>query len=84
MRARQIDTTLRYELLNTTVAKLDASTTCAQIVFDSDVAYLVLMVFFSVSTGYIGTICMMFAPKILPEGQAQVRRLVKNNKQKIG
>ena len=43
------------------------------IVFDSDAAYLVLMVAFSVSTGYVGTICMMFAPKTMPEGQSQVR-----------
>ena len=39
--------------------------------FYSDWAYIGLMALFSVSSGYIGTIIMMFAPKLLPEGQAQ-------------
>ncbi len=43
-----------------------------QVLFPYDAVYLVLMILFSVSTGYIGTICMMFAPKVLPEGEAQV------------
>ena len=41
------------------------------VVFESDTAYLILMVLFSVSSGYIGSACMMFAPKMLPPGQSQ-------------
>ena len=41
------------------------------VVFDSDAVYLVLIVLFSLSSGYIGSACMMFAPKMLPPGQQQ-------------
>ena len=39
--------------------------------FFSDWAYLGFMLLFSLSNGYIGSICMIFAPKTLPEGPAQ-------------
>lgn len=42
-----------------------------QVHFYSDTAYLVLMVLFSISNGYIGSICMMFAPKMLSTGPEQ-------------
>jgi len=35
-----------------------------KVVFDSDAAFLLLMCIFSVSGGYLGTIIMMFAPKV--------------------
>jgi equilibrative nucleoside transporter 1/2/3 len=34
-------------------------------VFDSDVYYIVFMIFFSISNGYVGTIAMMFGPKVV-------------------
>jgi len=48
------------------------------VVFESDTAYLILMVLFSVSNGYMGNICLSFAPKMLrtPEEQGQAASLI--------
>lgn len=39
----------------------------------SDTAYLIFMVFFSVSNGYIGSIAMMYGPKMLQSAENQGR-----------
>lgn len=37
----------------------------------SDAAYAVGMVLFGWSSGHIGTLCMMFGPKLLPDPELQ-------------
>ena len=46
--------------------------------FFSDTAYIIFMVIFSVTNGYIGTIVMMFGPKMLenPQDQGQAASLL--------
>ena len=44
-----------------------------QVAIYSDTAYLLFMVFFSVSNGYIGSIGMMYGPKMLQSGEDQGR-----------
>lgn len=41
------------------------------VLFRSDIAFIVLIVLFSVSNGYVGNIAMMYAPKVLPDSQSQ-------------
>jgi len=41
------------------------------VVFDNDFIYLLIMLTFSLSTGYVGAICMMFAPKALKTPEEQ-------------
>ena len=40
---------------------------------ESDTAYLVFMVIFAISNGYIGGIALMFGPKVLENGVDQGR-----------
>lgn len=35
----------------------------SQVLFESDTVYIILMILFSVSNGYVGSICMMNAPQ---------------------
>jgi equilibrative nucleoside transporter 1/2/3 len=41
------------------------------VVFESDTAYILIMAAFSLSNGYIGSICMMSAPQTVREAEAQ-------------
>jgi len=41
------------------------------ILFESDVAYIVIMALFSISNGYVGTICMMSGPQTVRPEEAQ-------------
>jgi len=41
------------------------------VVFESDTAYILIMAAFSVSNGYVGSICMMSAPQTVREAEAQ-------------
>jgi len=43
------------------------------VAIDSDVAYLIFMIIFSISNGYIGSVVMMFGPKMLQSGEDQGR-----------
>ena len=40
--------------------------------FESDTAYIIIMVLFSVSNGYLASICMMSAPKICHPDDQQI------------
>jgi len=44
----------------------------------SDVAYIIIMALFSISNGYVGSICMMSAPQIVrsEEGQTAASLMV--------
>ena len=44
-----------------------------QVYIPSDTAYLIFMVVFSISNGYIGSIAMMYGPKMLQNGVDQGR-----------
>ena len=44
-----------------------------QVLIDSDAAYLIFMIIFSISNGYIGSVVMMFGPKMLQSGEDQGR-----------
>lgn len=41
------------------------------VVFDSDVYPVVLNVLFSVSNGYLASLCMMYGPERAPEGMME-------------
>jgi len=43
------------------------------VLIDSDAAYLIFMIIFSISNGYIGSVVMMFGPKMLQSGEDQGR-----------
>jgi len=45
----------------------------SDVYFKSDTVYIVLMVLFSVSNGYIQSICLMFGPKVLSTPKEQSR-----------
>jgi len=45
--------------------------TLVPVVFESDTAYLIIMTAFSLSNGYVGSICMMSAPQMVREAEAQ-------------
>ena len=44
-----------------------------QVAINSDAAYLLFIILFSVSNGYIGSIAMMYGPKMLQSGEDQGR-----------
>ena len=44
-----------------------------QVHFHSDAVYLILMVLFSVSSGYIGSIVLMYGPKMMNSSEEQGR-----------
>merc|ERR1719452_343380 len=37
----------------------------SSVMFESDVAYIIIMLLFSVSNGYVGSICMMSGPQMV-------------------
>jgi len=41
------------------------------VLFESDVAYIIIMLLFSVSNGYIGSICMICGPQVVRSEEAQ-------------
>jgi len=41
------------------------------VAFESDVAYIIIMLLFSVSNGYVGSICMMSGPQVVRGEEAQ-------------
>jgi len=43
------------------------------VAINSDAAYLLFIIIFSVSNGYIGSIAMMYGPKMLQSGEDQGR-----------
>jgi len=43
----------------------------SSVMFESDVAYIIIMLLFSVSNGYIGSICMMSGPQLVRSEEAQ-------------
>eukprot|EP00088_Acartia_fossae_P026451 TRINITY_DN2728_c0_g1_i3.p1 TRINITY_DN2728_c0_g1~~TRINITY_DN2728_c0_g1_i3.p1 ORF type:complete len:453 (+),score=98.00 TRINITY_DN2728_c0_g1_i3:47-1360(+) len=47
------------------------SRTIMPVVIESDTAYIIIMAIFSISNGYIGSICMMCAPQTVKESEAQ-------------
>ena len=53
--------------------EIDFFTYFFQVAIDSDVAYLIFMIIFSISNGYIGSVVMMFGPKMLQSGEDQGR-----------
>ena len=44
-----------------------------QVYFTNDAVYLVAMAVFSISSGYIGSIVMMYGPKMMTSGEDQGR-----------
>ena len=42
-----------------------------QVLFNSDIAYIIIMALFSLSNGYISSICMMSAPQLCKGEEAQ-------------
>ncbi len=44
-----------------------------QVYIESDIAYIAFMVVFSLTNGYIGSIAMMYGPKMLSNGEDQGR-----------
>jgi len=43
----------------------------SSVMFESDVAYIIIMLLFSVSNGYIGSICMISGPQVVRPEEAQ-------------
>jgi len=41
------------------------------VLFESDVAYIIIMLLFSVSNGYVGSICMICGPQVVRSEEAQ-------------
>lgn len=43
----------------------------SMVLFESDVAYIIIMLLFSISNGYIGSICMISGPQVVRSEEAQ-------------
>ena len=51
---------------------------CSQPLIRSDAGFLLVNLLFSVTNGYTGTICQIFAPKMLQDPKSQVCVAKKN------